>query len=54
MKSRVRCPEGCEAVVNTILCRTQSYPKTAGIMLKQYKVKIWIEVQDPITKLWSK
>lgn len=53
-KTRVRCPEGSAGVVNTILARTKSYPKTAGIMLKQYKTKIWLEIQDPITGAWHK
>ncbi len=54
MKSRVVCPIGTSGVVNTVLARTKSYPKTAGIMLKQYKIKIWIEVFNPLTGLWQK
>ena len=54
MKSKIVCPKDCIDLVNKIHFRTKSYPKTAGIMLKQYKVKIELYVQDPITGLWHK
>lgn len=54
MRTRMRCPVGTEDVANEIHRRTKSYPKTAGIMLKQYGVKLWLEVYNPITKTWSK
>ena len=42
--SIIGVPNGCVPVVTTVFKRTKSYPKTAGIMLKDYNIKIclWI------------
>ena len=52
--TRVVCPKDCIALVNKLLYQTKSYPKTAGIMLKQYRVTIGIEIYDPILKEWRR
>ena len=52
--TRVGCPLGTASLVNTLLARNKSYPKTAGIMLQQYKTKIWLERWDKTNQIWEK
>lgn len=51
--SIIGVPNGCVPLVRSIFKRTQSFPKTAGIMLKEYDTKIILWTWNKHTNIWE-
>lgn len=49
MIGSIVCPKGTLSLVNKVLKRTGRYVKAKEILLKQYNIRIYLEVQDEVS-----